>query len=234
MEIKQLSQQQERNLLDMLSRRYSVDSSGAARLVIMVNTSDLIEVGIPVDPQLEYVVKVAIGMAGINQTAIESGCYSCLGHKYPLAAIPFMGDYVEIMERVQVIDGPRSAWSPDDREGFVHEMVDYYDTNWDEAQKMYDVVQQLDELNGETADNGQIGYTADRRIVAFDYGYDAHDDDNGLCSDLDETLDFYDDYILVAYLNALKNLVGANIDEFEALETNILNRGIEALDESLC
>lgn len=232
MKIKQLSQQQERDLLTMLSNRYSVDCSGAARLVIKVETLDLLEVGIPVDPQFEYVVKVAIGMAGINQTAIESGCYKSLGHNYPLAAIPFMGDYVEIMERVKVIDGPRQAWGQDS-EDFICEMVNYYDAERDEAQKMYDVICALDELNGETSDNGQIGYTIDGRIVAFDYGYDARDD-GGLCSDLDETLDFYDEDTLVAYLRALKNLVGADISEFEALETNILNNGIEALGEDLC
>ena len=233
MEIKQLSQQQERDLLIMLSNRYLVDCSGAARLVIMVETSDLLEVGIPVDPQSEYVVKVAIGMAGINQTAIESGCYKSLGHKYPLAAIPFMGDYVEIMERVKVIDGPRCAWDQGDTEGFVSEMVQYYGSTETEAKKMYDVVCALDELNGETSDNGQIGYTADGRIVAFDYGYDARDDE-GLCSDLDETLDFYNEDTLVAYLCALKNLVGADIRELEELETNLLNNGIEALGEDLC
>ena len=46
----------------------------------------------------------------------------------------------------------------------------------------------LMDLCGDTSDNGQLGFTADKNVVAFDYGY-TEESDECLCSDYDQIAD---------------------------------------------
>ena len=70
-DIKLLTNTQEIKLLRKLADFYIPSNAGAARIVFELAKEDLVNCGIEIDPQYNYVAKVAIGIAGINQNNIE-------------------------------------------------------------------------------------------------------------------------------------------------------------------
>lgn len=237
-----LTNEQEKKLLQMIIDGYAVEDSGASRLVMFVSTADIITCGIPVEPNKLYVVKVAVGLAGINQTNIEANAYRNYGDEF-LARIYFLGHYIEIMERVECFNYLR-YYADNYRDDFIEEAshyigihVDYDEEDEEEGtdylhrlnqnelistlHTIYDVIEQLDAINNITNDNGQIGRTADGRMVAYDYGFTNHTDSE-LTSDLVDWVDFSDSDELNNYLEALITILDTEEESIQMLEQAII------------
>ena len=219
MEIKLLSNEQEAAILNLIADKYQCKDNGASRMVFLVDTKDLIQIGLKLFENYKYVVKVSIGIAGINQSRIEASAFERFGAsgEYPLASIPYIGHYVEIMDRVKPLCLARD-YACDDEDDFIDAMLEEYDYSEDDCRVMYNVIQMLHEINGYTSDNGQIGFSCnDGSIVAYDYGYEADSDDE-LCSDLHDYFDIYNTESLAEYLHALVKILDEEEDAMLALE----------------
>lgn len=217
MEIKLLSNEQEAEILNLIADKYRCEDNGASRMVFLVDTKDLIQIGLKLFENYKYVVKVSIGIAGINQSRIEASAFERFGvyGGYPLAPISYMGHYVEIMDRVEPIE-LACDYACDDEDDFINAML--YDYSEDNCRLMYNVIQMLHEINGHTPDNGQIGFSCnDGSIVAYDYGLEA-DSDEELCSNLHDHFDIYNTESLAEYLHALVKILGEEKDAMLALE----------------
>lgn len=219
MEIKLLSNEQEAAILNLIADKYQCEDNGASRMVFLVDTKDLIQIGLKLFENYKYVVKVSIGIAGINQSRIEASAFERFGAsgEYPLASISYIGHYVEIMDRVEPIELVRN-YACDDEDNFINAMLEEYDCSENLCRVMYNVIQKLHEINGHTSDNGQIGFSCnDGSIVAYDYGWEVDSDDE-LCSDLRRYFDIYNSESLAEYLHALVKILGAEEDAMLALE----------------
>lgn len=219
MQIKLLSNEQEAAILNLIADKYQCEDNGASRMVFLVDTEDLIQIGLKLFENYKYVVKVSIGIAGINQSRIEASAFERFGAsgEYPLASISYIGHYVEIMDRVEPIDLARD-YACDDEDDFIDAMLEEYDYSEDDCRVMYNAIQMLHEINGHTSDNGQIGFSCnDGSIVAYDYGYEVDSEDE-LCSDLRSYFDIYNTESLAEYLHALVKILGAEEDAMLALE----------------
>lgn len=219
MKIKLLSNEQEAAILNLIADKYRCEDNGASRMVFLVDTKDLIQIGLKLFENYKYVVKVSIGIAGINQSRIEASAFERFGAsgEYPLASISYIGHYVEIMDRVEPIELARD-YACDDEDDFINAMLEEYDYSEDDCRLMYNAIQMLHEINGHTSDNGQIGFSCnDGSIVAYDCGFEA-DSDEELCSDLRSYFDIYDTESLAKYLHALVKILGQEEDAMLALE----------------
>lgn len=219
MEIKLLTEVEEKEILNMLIRYYSATDNGAARVVFLVSNENLTSCGLILNPNKEYVVKVALGLGGINQNYIESEAYRRFGATAPLAEIAYMGHYVEIMEKVTPHEDLRCCveW---DREGFINYATTHCYLSKKEARDAYEVIQHLVEINGSTNDNGQIGYNAEGKWVAYDYGYDVESDEE-LCSDMSDFIDYSNTVAIDEYLESLINILGCEEEALIKLERDI-------------
>lgn len=232
MEIKLLSNEQEAAILNLIADKYQCEDNGASRMVFLVDTKDLIQIGLKLFENYKYVVKVSIGIAGINQSRIEASAFERFGAsgEYPLASISYIGHYVEIMDRVEPIELDRDH-ACDDEDDFIDAMLEEYDYSEDDCRVMYNVIQMLHEINGRTSDNGQIGFSCnDGSIVAYDYGWEVDSDDE-LCSDLRSYFDIYNTESLAEYLHALVKILGAEEDAMLALEESY---GVHHDDDDSC
>lgn len=232
MEIKLLSNEQEAAILNLIADKYQCEDNGASRMVFLVDTKDLIQIGLKLFENYKYVVKVSIGIAGINQSRIEASAFERFGAsgEYPLASISYIGHYVEIMDRVEPIELDRDH-ACDDEDDFIDAMLEEYDYSEDDCRVMYNVIQMLHEINGRTSDNGQIGFSCnDGSIVAYDYGWEVDSDDE-LCSDLRRYFDIYNTESLAEYLHALVKILGAEEDAMLALEESY---GVHHDDDDSC
>ena len=79
MEIKLLSNEQEAAILNLIADKYQCKDNGASRMVFLVDTKDLIQIGLKLFENYKYVVKVSIGIAGINQSRIEASAFERFG-----------------------------------------------------------------------------------------------------------------------------------------------------------
>ena len=109
--------------------------------------------------------------------------------------------------------------------------------NKSEASRCFDVIQELNNINGCTSDNGQLGYNDNGDIVAYDYGY-LSGSDEVQCSDLLECIDPDSAEQISAYLLAIKNIIAADEDAMKILEEQYMDkiqenieRGVEILKE---
>ena len=232
MEIKLLSNEQEAAILNLIADKYRCADNGASRMVFLVDTKDLIQIGLKLFENYKYVVKVSIGIAGINQSRIEASAFERFGAsgEYPLAPISYIGHYVEIMDRVNPVDLARDH-ACDDEDDFINAMLEEYDYSEDDCRVMYNAIQMLHEINGYTCDNGQIGFSCnDGSIVAYDYGWEVDSDDE-LCSDLRSYFDIYSTKSLAKYLHALVKILGEEEDAMLALEESY---GVHRDDDDNC
>lgn len=224
MKIKLLSNKQEIQILDLIAQNYECDDMGASRMIFFIDTQELIDIGLELNSNYLYVVKVAIGIAGINQTRIESSAFEFFGDKdSPLAPIPYIGHYVEVMERVEPLSSSLRSYTRLNREDFISVLEEEEDYDKDFCSKLYDVIQELHNINGYTSDNGQIGISCnDEHIVAYDYGYQ-EDSCDELCSDLGDFLDFYDTNELIKYIEALIDIIDKEESAIIELEKKIMH-----------
>lgn len=234
-ELKLLNNEQEKQILECLAGGYMPIGHGASRFVFPIDTKQLIEAGLELDINKRYVVKVAIGIAGINQNNVESTVFRYNGSEY-LAEIPYIGHYVEIMEYVKPLpDSVRDGADEYYFEDFYSYVED--DLTKSEASLCFDVIQELNGINGCTSDNGQLGYNDNGDIVAYDYGY-LSESDEIQCSRLLECIDPDSAEQISAYLLAIKNIIAADEDAMSILEEQYMDkiqenieRGVEILKE---
>lgn len=147
------------------------------------------------------VVKVAVGIGGQTQMSREITAYNKYGDEYPLAAVFAYGRFIEIMEKVELVDyeyrnyyecgifelfyyvyggtyyndrGEEMSWEDDDyRYTFMERYPD--DANSERIRNhemIIDTIESLTDIFGETGDNAQLGYSViDDCIKCYDYGF---------------------------------------------------------------
>ena len=172
-----LETEQEIKILKVLDDQ-DIFSAGCARVCLNCTKQILEIVGYDNENPDNYILKLACGAGGLKQTQAEIKCF--LEHKYaPLAKILAYGRYIEIMERVDVCDYSDMADDYDEDCSFA----DYLESNDEEysddekcrmAEQAWEAIGILTRVFGYTADNGQLGINSQGKVVAYDYGYQAH------------------------------------------------------------
>ena len=217
MECKHLTLEQETKLLYTIAEKYDYLDNGASRAVFNMDSEDFDKCGIKLPNDKKYVVKVAIGTGGINQNYFEVHNYINFGEDYPLATIYYYGKYVEIMEYVDVI--PEATNFDDDDEEFFEYMRDnvYSDS---ETQEIIDTIRSLEDINGYTLDNTQVGFDSNGNVVSYDYGFVA-DSGKVLTSDLTDFF-YEEEETIKEYLYRLAQIATEEEEVFKNLERELL------------
>ena len=108
MEVQVLTTEMQARIIKFyVQEKLDIENYGAARMIYTLadELKDyLIEKGIELDNSTCYIVKIAMGVGGVNQIAAEVKTYKNFGDEGYLAAIPAAGRFVEIMERVNPVD----------------------------------------------------------------------------------------------------------------------------------
>lgn len=177
MKTKELTMEQALSVLEHLAMNESLfEDNGSSRAVYHI-----------LHDNKEYVVKLAGDKQGRKQNEIERELFNNVGSQGFLA--PIVWAYQDIMlicHYVEVLDFDlvEEAYcsSPDDFVDWARQY--YYCDEFESREKilsLYDdickVVRSLEDYQGETSDNYQIGYnshdfgTGVNQIVAYDYGY---------------------------------------------------------------
>ena len=225
MKAKALNIKEERMILDLLKNAKFYDN-GASRCVFECSDEIAEYLGICAD---DYIIKLACGIGGIRQAEAEVQCY--LDYDYaPLAKIFAYGRYIEVMERIEI---------DDDFRDFAEECYEdcdvpydcFYDYNCNDdhlAEEAYDVIIQLHDIFGHTADNGQLGRNSEGRLVAYDYGFISGDGCDAQTSEVAEYM--YDDIQRNAYIDAVIELLDESIEMLRAWEDAFLASDNEVYD----
>ena len=232
---KALTISEERMVLDLLKDAGFYDN-GASRCVFECSDEIARYLGICAD---DYIIKLACGMGGIRQTEAEVECY-LNNPDAPLAKIFAYGRYVEVMERVEIEEDFRDfAEECCEDWGVPYETFYDYNCNGSEdegysddddrrAEEAYDVIIQLHEIFGHTADNGQLGRDKNGYLVAYDYGFIAG---NGCDGQTSEVADYmYNDVQRNAYIDAVIKLLDESIEMLRAWEDAFLSCDNEVYD----
>ena len=242
--IKLLTTEQEYKLLNKLTT-YNIVGSGAGRMVYKASREDLLECGIELSDNDYYAVKVAIGLAGINQNHVETETYRNYQNyyadkSYGLARIYCIGHYIEIMEYVNAFGRVLDECSLFSLDDFIDDVISsgievLYEQDYSDA---YNLIVSLNDLNGESDDNAQIGYGYFGRLVAYDYGFlsedssdysnSLYDDGNKFCSSLSYRLNSkYRSIYLKGIADLLMNeqlLVDELQNAISEVEENLINQ----------
>jgi hypothetical protein len=154
----------------------------------------------------DYIVKVALDKKGQYQNSAEVKKYRKYGDLH-LARIQSYGKHIVVMEKVDILDYyiVYDIWHSENYDEYTDEDKDYYEAKGiDESlfYKIKETVDALDEWNGTTSDNYQIGIVGDR-VVAYDYGFETGSFDKCV-SNLGD-LDYYAlENVALAVLDILK------------------------------
>lgn len=177
-----LTLEQEADILESLSE-WECDAHGAARIVFLNCRNIVVDAGIEIPENVQVVVKVSIGIGGMNQTARETRVYlesirGDYGTPLPLARLFAYGRIIEIMEQVEYYDYAWlfDEWMPQDGdEGLDYHGVRFQtETDKELFLEGYYAFERLNEYFGYTADNAQIGIDHNGRPVCYDWGYLVH------------------------------------------------------------
>ena len=217
MDCKYLTLEQETKLLYVIAENYDYLDNGASRAVFNMDSEDFDKCGIKLPNDKKYVVKVAIGSGGINQNYYEVHHYINFGEDYPLAAIYYYGKYVEIMEYIDVI--PEATNFEYDEDEFFEYMQDNgYSAS--QTQEIIDAITSLEDINGDTLDNTQVGFNSNGNVVSYDYGFVA-DSGKILVSDLTDYF-FEEEETIKEYLYRLAQIATEEEEVFKNLERELL------------
>lgn len=153
--MRKLTIREELNILWKLREKQNFINAGSSRAVYKLNSTT--------------VVKVAIDKAGRTQNKREVEIFEEHGSQY-LAKIYAYGASILLME---VID----PFYVD----YYEEIVSMYEGNLMteyEFEHINDVLDFLNDINGDTEDNLQLGYTKCGVAVSYDYGFDVDVEEN--------------------------------------------------------
>lgn len=231
MEVITLTHEQERKVLEYVLT-LELEDCGAARMVFPLNK--MLQADLGIDPNEDCIVKVPMGIGGYRQTQLEIQTYLTYGGNWPLARIIRYGHFVEIMERVEVDDFRGFYDDYGDADGYAEYIAgskeeneteeDYqkrYQQSYDNAEEAMSVMDTLANIFGSTDDNGQLGWTKDRRLVAYDYGYTTDATTGEQVSDISDNV--YDDETRLKYIDGLIELLGQEESMLEHYEKVFLN-----------
>lgn len=236
-----LSLEQEKQILQALKNTYP-DSHGSSRAVFdgddiaFDDIMDMLEENFNCDIH-NCVIKLALGIGGQNQSNREIKSYIEYGDYYPLAKIYAYGRFIEIMEKVDKVDDNFRCYSdysyydlftmvygyedPLDGERYVDYPEDADQKEIDEYETIFDTIYRLEELFGETDDNGQLGYNAEGNLVCYDYGFlvDSDEEWSSMLSVLLHKTNIYNSYLDIC----IENITTTN-DIFEQLENQLCDK----------
>lgn len=157
--------------------RYNL-GAGSARMVFVLPDYICKELNI----EGEAVLKLNIGLAGYNQSQLETLTFERYGDNF-LARIYYKCNFFIIMEKVHEID--------ENTRDILEMYIDSYEEGTDmclddiELSENNDYIQIVDRLasifNSYSLDFAQLGHASDGRIVAYDYGFQP-DSDSKQCS----------------------------------------------------
>lgn len=216
METIQMTISQEKTILQYLSKAFAEGKAemlgtGSSRSCwdIDNDAENFIKQTLRLDTNVNLVIKVAMGIGGQTQSNREIATFLDYGDEY-LARIYAYGRIIEIMEKVDELDSTYREW---DYYSEGELFVNIYGVNEElneefmedgkyrseclplgakeedkaEFEKAMSTIEALNDIFGETSDNGQIGRASDGRIVAYDYGFDTFEcEDERWSSDLVE------------------------------------------------
>lgn len=279
-----LTNEQEIKILKRTIEKGKFLGAGVSRWVYELDQETKDEFDFPCD----VVVKITMGSTAHSQSATEIAAFIEFEDKVPLATIFAYGEFVIIMEKVEVLTGGyidtdfgREVDDEYDIDGeaswFIEEMEKYREcainkfvlkkgyevgnsvANWaivekhmEEFNKFYrenmgydyqeyyfqdaieilEIKVKLNEINGGTDDNMQIGFSKYQvDFVAYDYGFIPSDDfcfDNS--SVLSWTLDLKD---APEYLEQLCKILSGEKIALKQLEAQFLEKKYEYRNESL-
>src|SRR5690554_313172 len=154
----------------------------------------------------DYVVKVALDKKGQYQNKVEVNSYRKYGDLH-LARIQSYGKHIVVMEKVDMLDYyvVYDIWHTENYDEYTDEDKDYYERKGIDENLFYKIketVDALDEWNGTTSDNYQIGVVGDR-VVAYDYGFETGSYEK--CVSNFSDLDYYAlENVALAVLDILK------------------------------
>lgn len=233
MTIKELSLTEEREVILSL-RGATALGYGSSRVTYNLDRNLATRLGL--DPSRDYVVKLAVGRGGLNQMAFEVGMFKCRGESGCLAIIPASGQFCEIMEKVRVIDDLECD-TYDTYDDFVcyglnDDANEDTNDNYSDEQKyeMWRAHEFLNEENGYTSDNCQLGITAGGHAVAFDYGFLSDSDDEQMSSSSYRVAQDTGDY----YIGRITQLIDeALTDGQEYIESGFLSDFMGFIDEEM-
>lgn len=161
-----------------------------------------------------YVIKLGVGESGYLQNMRELERFQEDKDAGFLAILEGTGRFVLLQEEVisvgeklRDILGNYCMDDADEVEDCVEEITGYMDCSVGEAHDMIDAYKTACDYYGETADNAQMGKTADRGWVLYDYGYVLGEDSNqASCMS----------YILTDNINELRDYIQYCINLLEA------------------
>lgn len=231
MEVITLTHEQEKRILNYVLT-LELEDAGAARMVFPLNK--MLQADLGIDPSEDCIVKVPMGIGGYRQTQLEIQTYLIYGQSKPLARLIRYGHFVEIMEKVEVDDFRGFYDDYGDAEGYAdyvtgcqreNETEEEYETrlqkNFDNAEQAMFVMEQLADIFGNTDDNGQLGWTKEGCLVAYDYGYTTDSSTDDQTSDLSSQVS--DDETRNDYISGLIDLLGEEEEMLEHYEKVFLN-----------
>lgn len=152
-----------------------------------------------------YVIKLGVGESGYLQNMRELERFQEDKDAGFLAILEGIGRFVLLQEEVISVDeklrdifGNYCMDDDDEVEDCVEEIIGYMDCSDEEAHDMIDTYKTACDYYGETTDNAQMGKTADRGWVLYDYGYVPGEDSNqasGMSYILTDNINELRDYI---------------------------------------
>lgn len=180
-----------RELLERSDLKKTIIGSGSARIVF--------------DSDYDYVIKLGIGESGYLQNMRELERFQEDKDAGFLAVLEGIGRFILLQEKVSSADeelrdifGNYYMNDSDEVEDCVAEVMEYMDCSEEEARDMVEVYKTACDYYGETTDNAQMGKTAHRGWVLYDYGYVPGEDSNqasGMSYILTDNINELCDYI---------------------------------------
>lgn len=217
-----LTPAQERFILKQLEGCEPFDH-GASRACFECSTEIVKALGL--NAEYEYIIKLAMGLGGLSQNQLEILTYQQYGESHPLAQIFAAGRYVEIMEKLEIEYDFRDFvdndcyFCEDDNSG-----EEYWGFNEEIASEVAVAIELLNDLFGQTNDNGQIGYSnLSGTYVSYDYGFTTEKYRDDQMSDLSDYI-FYDEVNLRNYLRELSDILEQEEELLGSIEKALLDK----------
>lgn len=194
--MRELTYAEESYILNQLMNKVDLFiNGGCARMVFDCDESMASHLGI-YDCTNKYIIKVALGVGGVEQMRAEVNLYLAHGDKGYLARVVAAGHFIEIMEKVDCWDFTDEAECGFD-DDMYQDLADLVLENNAEvltkrdAGFIADTILFLQHHFGITADNGQLGKTVHGTWVSYDYGFVSDKGRDSQTSDLAEYMDFH-------------------------------------------
>lgn len=255
-EMIQLTLEQEKNILNSIKHDRPL-GNGAARIVYDLDLEAWDSLGLKEQP-FDLVVKVAVGLGGLQQNKREREIFEDYGDEFPLAVLVAYGRYINVMESV-VIDHridcdlcdefdmdafEYCAWYEErieaqealnTKEGFeTAETIKNKMLTKEQAYAAEEAFQTLCYEFGDTRDNAQLGWSTDGGVVCYDYGFDRYNESDRQTSNIH--YGFMRNKVdgITTYINGLIDMIGHESVFCEYLERLFAGEELEEIPPFDC